>query len=307
MVKKVERFNKDNKGKEQIKLDKTTAEQEIVRTIESLTSSLNSVGDERTKRELLAQIDDLKDQLLALRGPSYKELLEENQKLKQQLVEKEKIISGIIEQCKVSDLSMLLDYEKEKELKLKFYKFLLRKYSKVINEVEVKTVGELKSLINDDDFTVQSIVQQYKPSDYSFPEKYLDTLSKIYSFIVENVDYLPLDEDLKINFWMSPKEILSERISDDEDLAILLCSFAYSLGDHKAEVVVAELENLKTHAFVMTIIGENILILDPCQKADFKQYFGKRENVLSDYNFGGAKIKRFLYKFNRFSYEQFIE
>jgi hypothetical protein len=78
------------------------------------------------------------------------------------------------------------------------------------------------------------------------------------------------------------------------------------LGDEKASVVIAELEDLSTHAFVVTDWEKKLLLLDPAQKHSFSKYFGVDTKVLSNYSFEGKKIKRFLYKFNRTEFKQFL-
>ena len=46
-------------------------------------------------------------------------------------------------------------------------------------------------------------------------------------------------------------------------------------------------------------------MLDPCQKKEFREFYGEKKDVLEKYSFNGAGIKRFLFKFNNSNYEQF--
>ena len=80
----------------------------------------------------------------------------------------------------------------------------------------------------------------------------------------------------------------------------------FALGDEKAAVIIAELDNLRTHAFVATEFNQKFYIFDASQKHGFTDFSGIKEDVLKKYSFKGAKIKRFLYKFNNETYEQFM-
>jgi hypothetical protein len=79
------------------------------------------------------------------------------------------------------------------------------------------------------------------------------------------------------------------------------------LCDDNAEVIIAELEDLKTHAFIATEIKGKFLILDPAQGHVFDKYFGDKATILKEYTYKNEKIKRFLYRFNSSKYEQFLE
>ncbi|MDD5163035.1 MAG: hypothetical protein PHD95_02390 [Candidatus ainarchaeum sp.] len=204
-----------------------------------------------------------------------------------------------------ADVVSFSSEDAQKELQCMLCRLLLSKYSELINESERRTIGEIKGLVNSDDLTIQSILADLKPENFSFEKDFLITAEKIFGFVSGEINFVELG--INLNYWLSPKEIFSEKIADDEDLAIFLCSLLFGLGDEKAFVAVAELDNLQTHAFVITEFQENFLILDPAQKHQFKKFFGNRDNVLMDYSFKGAKIKQFLYKFNHSTYEQFAD
>ncbi len=191
------------------------------------------------------------------------------------------------------------------ELKLKLYRLLIQKYSDLINEKEKRTIGEIKALVNGEDLTVQSLVADLSPENYSFEKDYLSTAKIAFEFVRDEIDFAELD--VSLNYWISPKEIMTEKVGDDEDLALFLCSILAGLGDGKAEVVIAELDSLKMHAFVISEIEGNFYILDPSQKHDFSEFCGRKEEVLLKYEFDNSKIRKFLYRFNSQNYEQFIE
>ena len=188
---------------------------------------------------------------------------------------------------------------------LELCKFLLHKYADVINEREKRTIGEIKALVDGSDLSIQSLADDFKEPAYSFEENYEVALKKGFDFVKKEIVFV--DADLSLNYWMSPKEVLELKLADDEDLAVFMCSLMKALGDEKAEVIIAELESLKTHAFVATQIGNDFLILDPAQNHKYDQYKGNRTDIVRDYAFGGQKIRRFLYRFNSDKYEQFLE
>ena len=188
---------------------------------------------------------------------------------------------------------------------IKLCKYLLEKYADIINEREKRTIGEIKALVDGNDLTVQSFVEDFKSPDYSFEKDYEPALKKTFDYVKKEVSFV--DADLNINYWLSPTEILQVKVADDEDLAVFMCATMKSLGDYKAEVIIAELENLKTHAFALTEINSETLLLDPAQDHAYEEYKGNKVEIIKKYSFQKQKIKRFLYRFNHEKYEQFLE
>lgn len=294
------------------KLPKTSAEQTLWRNLQELQSELRGEKDAGRRKELAEQISMLKNQLSALQGPAYSELERENDRLKRDLAVAKAKLADVLRECSaLKGNSALyaggketLRQERMAELQFQFYKLLLRRYADLINEFERKTVGELKALVNDKDLTVQSLLSEYKPDGYEFEKHYPDIAQKLFTFLQKEIDYV--ESDLELNFWLAPREILRGKMGDDEDMAVLLCSLLLGLGDENAEVVVAEMEDLKTHAFVASEFKNKFMLLDPTQGERFDRFAGEKKDVLQDYTFNGARIKRFLYKFSSTKYEQFI-
>jgi hypothetical protein len=191
------------------------------------------------------------------------------------------------------------------ENELVLCKYLLEKYADVVNEREKRTIGEIKALVDGTDLTVQSFVEDFKDPAYTFGTDYESALKQVFDFVKKEVSFV--DADLNINYWLTPREILQVKVADDEDLAVFLCASMKALGDSKAEVIIAELDNLKTHAFVSTEMDKDFLILDPAQEHTFSEFRGEKLEVLKKYSFQKQKIKKFLYRFNSERYEQFLE
>jgi hypothetical protein len=191
------------------------------------------------------------------------------------------------------------------ENEVKLCRFLLQKYADIINEREKRTIGEIKQLVDGSDLSIQSLAQDFIESDYEFNRDYEPVLKEVYKFVIDEIQFV--DADLNINYWMSPKEVLEQKVADDEDYAVFLCALLKALGDRNAEVVIAELDTLRTHAFVTTELNGNFLLLDPAQGKPIEEFFGEKTETIAKYSFNGKKIKTFLYKFNSEKYEQFLE
>ena len=275
-------------------LDKTTAEKVLLRNIAALESGIREETDPEKKLDLESQLSSIKSHLSRLSGKTYVDLRLENLELKKQVSEiREKRERAVPLK---DDSSMNL---------VKLYSLILERYSDVINEHESKTVGEIKALVNKDDLTIQSLSNEFKIEDYDFENHYFQAAEKAFDYVRGEIIFVK--PDANVAFWLTPKEIASEKIGDDEDQAVFLCSLLYSLGDEKAEVVIAELENSGTHAFVITEWNKKFMILDPCQEHSFRDFYGEKREVLEKYSFQGSHIKKFLYKFNNSNYEQFSE
>ncbi|MDD3159341.1 MAG: transglutaminase-like domain-containing protein [Candidatus ainarchaeum sp.] len=189
--------------------------------------------------------------------------------------------------------------------KIKLYKHLLKKYADIINQREQRTIGEIKSLVNGTDLTVQQFIDEFKDPFYKFEEDYFDVLKEVYEKITKEIEFTEIETN--INYWLSAKEIIELKVADDEDFAVFTCACMKALDDDKAEVIIAELDNLKPHAFVITTINDKYLLIDPTQKHDLEKYYGNKLDVVKNYTYENQKIKRFLYRFNSNKYEQFFE
>jgi len=188
---------------------------------------------------------------------------------------------------------------------IRLCKYLLEKYSDIINEHEKRTIGEIKALVDGTDLSIQSFVEDFRGPAYSFQSDYEGALRQAFDFVKKEISFV--DAELNVNYWLTPREILEAKVADDEDLAVFLCAVMKALGDDKAEAIIAELDNLKTHAFVLTEIGGKALLLDPAQEHAFDEYLGSKAEIIKKYSFQKQKIKRFLYRFNSQKYEQFLD
>ncbi len=279
---------------------KTIAEKELLRSIQALEESISKETNPVDKELLINQLKELKANLARISGVSYADLLIENQRLRNELSKLKKELEFVspknVEGKGAESVENIF-------LREKLYKLLLNKYSDLINEKEQKTVGEIKAMVSKDDLTIVSLAQELGGPNYDPKKDYEVAAEKAFNYVRDNI--LFVEADLNISFWLSPNEIVSEKIGDSEDQAVFLCSLLYALGDEKAECVIAEMSNSKTHAFVITELNNKFLLLDPIQKTSFKEFYGEKAKVIAKYSYEGAFIEKFLYKFNHSNYEQF--
>lgn len=265
-------------------LRKTAVEKVFLKNITALEKSYLEENDPTLKRTYEAQITELKARLSSLSGARNNAFVS---------AEQQKLIFG----------ETPLAPERG-EIMLKLCKAILSRYSGLINEREKKTVGEIKALVNKDDLTIQSLAQAFMGENYGFGHNYAEAAEKAFNYVRDEITSLE-DIDLGVSFWFTPTEMAIEKIGDDEDKAILLCSLLYALGDENAECIIAELENGTPHAFVVTEYNGKFLLLDPCQGKPFNEFMGQKSEVIKNYSYNGSPIRKFMYRFNNSKYEQF--
>jgi hypothetical protein len=286
-------------------LSRTEQEQTLLHAIESLKSQKLNKLDSIKAKEIEEQITALNSQLEALSTNSSIDLLTENKELKNSLKELNEKLSKIENELNNSKQGQQKIEKKHiEESMFLLYHLLLQKYAEIINDFEKKTVGELKALINSNDLSIASLAESFKKENYSFETDYLNACKIAFEYVRDEIDFVKAK--VSINFWLTPNELIKFRIGDDEDQAVFLCSLLLALGDKNAEVVIAEMNDLSSHAFVITELNNKFFLLDATQNKEFEEFTGNKKDVLIKYSFNNAKIKKFLYRFNNEKYEQFI-
>lgn len=277
-------------------LKRTTAEKEFLRSISALEESYFLETDPERKAALLSQLNELRGGLSGVSSSTYGSIRLDSARLKAK--------NGASRQdpSEAQKEGQTTLPEAESPLQ-RLYRLILSRHAALLNEREEKTVGEIKALITKDDLTIQSMAEKFRQEGYNFGNHYFQAAEKAYNYVKDEI--ARVDGDLGVSFWLTPTEIVSEKIGDDEDQAVFLCSLLYALGDDAAECLIAELENASTHAFVATEFKGNFLLLDPMQGAPFREFYGQKKEVLEKYSYNGSRIRRFVYRFNRGNYEQF--
>lgn len=285
-------------------LEKTQQEQALLAQIQKLS---NQIQFEPTNRKLIEKHHALKRELENLQ--SVETTVETIETLREQYAAVQEELEQVKSQYetlreKLGQLDAKTN-ETPLRLKLKWYKNLLEKFSVEINEHAQKTVGEIKSLIDPNDLSVQSLIAEVVPENYSPNQSFETVLDQATALIRQKVSFV--QNDTEINGWLTPKEALEWGCAEEEDLAVLTASVALALKAHQAFVVVAELENAQTHAFNLINFQNQYWVVDTSQLhalTDFKS--DQAEEVLNRFSVNGQKIKRLLYRFDRDSYEQFF-
>ncbi len=185
--------------------------------------------------------------------------------------------------------------------KTKYYEKILEKYKPEINKQEKKTITEIKEMVDAGDLTINSIITKNKPIGYDYNKDYLQTLRKIYNYLMSEIKVVK--NNLRILFWLDFSEIIKNKIADEQDISILLCSVMHALQDYEAYIHVVQLENEKTHAFVKTKYKNTHYIFDLTQKVPFDTFKAKDEKELfKNYKYLEYKITKQIYKYNQDSY-----
>jgi hypothetical protein len=185
--------------------------------------------------------------------------------------------------------------------KNKYYEIILNKYKDQINQQEKKTITEIKNMIDPGNLTINTIVSKHKPLGYDYNKDYLITLKKIYNYLMSEIDVVK--NNLRVLFWLEFSEIIKNKIADEQDISILLCSIMNALNDYETYIYIVQLENEKTHAIVKTKYKNTHYIFDLTQKVPFDMFKAKdEEELFENYKFLDNKIVKKIYKYNQDSY-----
>ncbi|VVC03323.1 Uncharacterised protein [Candidatus Burarchaeum australiense] len=176
------------------------------------------------------------------------------------------------------------------------YRRILERYREMIEKAETKTVTELRTLIVPDDPEVvklrDEILEAFRP--YIYQQHFEAAAHKAYEFVLGEV----ANEELPVDYWLEPRDIIELRSADEMDKAVLLCSLLRSLECESAKVVVES--NGERHVFVGFEVGGRYVLMDPAHK---KVVEGVREDVLMRMFGGGRKN---VYEFNDKEYDEIV-
>jgi hypothetical protein len=178
------------------------------------------------------------------------------------------------------------------EVQAKVYRLLVERYVDFINKSEIKTIPELKLLVNPSDESILLVRNSFNAVSED------DFIKKAFDF-VKNLELIDLDSD--VSFWLSPKEILNVKASDSFDKAIFFCSLLKSKG-LKAKVRVLEFsDSSKRPIVVFESNGKKFSaeltsnLLEEKSPEDFASNLKLNDSVLS----------RVLFEFDDNDYEDF--
>jgi hypothetical protein len=187
------------------------------------------------------------------------------------------------------DLKKYKEKVEEYYHRIQLYQLLVSRYKEQIDTNEVKTVQDVKSLVQPGNSNVTPITQRIKAETTEYMRQYQSAF--------ESIDEVHSVPSIGTTFWLSVKEMLDNKVADYEDKAILLCSILRGLGA-SARVLVASLTDGSNRPLVMINLKDKTILLDPNKKHEFLKYVGKRNDVIKQFAIDGKGIKRVLYEFN---------
>ncbi|MDD3178130.1 MAG: hypothetical protein PHR26_01295 [Candidatus ainarchaeum sp.] len=262
--------------------------EKIVEKIDQEVSKLTKIQNKNLSEE-----DELRFNNIKIKG-NLSELENENKIYKEKINELEGFIKKISE-------SENINIDESQKAREKYMINVINKYKEIINEKERKTISEMKNRINPTDISIKSIINKFSPIGYNYEKEYLKTLKKIYNYLNSEIEIV--DNNLGILFWIDFSKILTEKICDQQNASVLLCSIMDGLKDDFATIEVVLLDNEKIHTFVKTKYKNMNYIFDLTQKVPFDTYKNEDDKkLLEEYKFKKYKIIRRIYSYNKYNY-----
>jgi len=186
--------------------------------------------------------------------------------------------------------------EEECKQRVALYRRIIERYREMIEKSETKTVTELRSLIVPKDAAVvklrDGLLKEFRP--YIFEQHFEEVARKAYAFVLDKV----ANEELPVDFWLEPRDVVELRVADEMDKAVLLCSLLRSLECESAKVIVES--NGERHVFVGFEFKGKYMLMDPAHRVMVE---GKREDVLKK-RFGSGRKQ--VYEFNDKEYDEIV-
>ena len=175
------------------------------------------------------------------------------------------------------------------------FKKIIERYREQIEAGEMKTVPDLKNLIDPKGKAVQQIKQGIENDfhPYLYEKNFKEAAGKAFEFLRDKIG----NEALPVDFWLSPDDVLELGLADEMDKAIFLCSLLIALDNETAKVVVET--NGQRHAFVMFEFGGRFHLMDPVHDVSIS---GSREEVIEAHLLGHDH--QLVYEFSNKGYEE---
>lgn len=101
-------------------------------------------------------------------------------------------------------------HQNEKLFQCKLYKLLLEKYADLVNEKERRTIGEIKTLVNAEDLTIESIIADFKKPGFQIQSDYLEVAPKVLEFVQKEINYV--EPEINLNYWLWPRKFFQPRL-----------------------------------------------------------------------------------------------
>jgi hypothetical protein len=180
--------------------------------------------------------------------------------------------------------------------KVAVYRRIIERYREIIEKAETKTITELRLMIRPNDPAVlqmrDEVLSDFRP--YMFEEHFEKAVKMAYEYVREKI----ANEELPVDFWLTPEDVLDLRAADEMDKAVLLCSLLRSLECEDAKVVVES--DGDRHVYVGYSFKGRYTLMDPTHG---EVAHGGREEVLEKQFGGRGKV---VYEFNDKEYDEIL-
>lgn len=192
------------------------------------------------------------------------------------------------------------------KVQLAAYRKIIEKYGEQINSFEVKSVPELKNLINPSEPAVkkvkQTLLEQFQAkTNKEYGEQDAPKLALAAYHFISGLEVI--GADLPVSIWFTPSQVLEIGAADAFDRAIFLCSILTALPV-ESKVHVLETEGGLRHPVVIAKIADQLYLFDPASPAQFFKAYSQQQ-LLAQFNLAGKKYTRSLFEFSATSYEEF--
>ncbi len=192
-------------------------------------------------------------------------------------------------------------------VQLAAYRKIIEKYADQINSFEVKSVPELKNLINPSEAAVKKVkenllVEFQKKSGREYAESDLPRVGLAAFHFISSLRVI--GAELPVSYWFSPSQVLEIGAADAFDRAIFLCSLLNALGCANSKIHVLEVEGGLRHPVVIAKIAENHYLFDAMPPSQFIKATNQ-QGLLAAYEINGKKYTRSLFEFSAAGYEEF--
>jgi hypothetical protein len=178
------------------------------------------------------------------------------------------------------------------DIRLKLYRIIIERYREEIEAHEMKSVSDLKGLVQPHNEKIieirDSILGSFRP--YIYDEHFLSAAKMCFSFVSSFRTISP-----PVSFWLTFSEMKELMAGDDIDKSILLCSLYRAIGLENAKVVMADTKNSYV-AFEFS--GKHYL--SDHTKSEITEATGWQECI-------GLMKGKVLYTFSDKEYEDFSE
>jgi hypothetical protein len=178
------------------------------------------------------------------------------------------------------------------------YRKIVERYRELIEAAESKSIPELRSLVKPQSSSVlevrEKITREF--SQYSYENDFVAAAQKAYEFAKDEIK----TEQVPVEFWLTPNDIVELKAADEMDKAMFLCSLLIALGNKGAKVVVEMKGGLK-HAFVMFSFGNRYYLFDPVHNINLA---GSKEILEAQISSEKDEENKLVYEFNDVEYNE---